>query len=278
MNRDASPLSALGNVLSRLHRFVLAALLMVFGAQSFAINAPQSATLGECAKLCPEMRLVALNGADPAYRVYVSIHPVTFAQWKHCVRGGGCNGYMPEQQGVPDTSPVMNISFDDAQRYVAWLSSLSGNRYRLVYEDEWPQVVLGSRTTLYAWGDALGRNNANCLDCGSRWDAISVSPVASFKANDAGLYDTSGNVAHWVAARESSLATQSSACGTKPHYAAIVGSSWADPAFFMKTSEYTCFPKILRDDTFGFRVVSERRMGLEKADKAKSRLNRQLGR
>jgi hypothetical protein len=223
-----------------------------------AANAADVATFSDCGRQCPEMRFVAPSGTDPSQRVFVSVQPITFAHWKFCVRSGGCGKYVPEQQSASDDSPVMNVSFDDAQTYVLWLSSLSGRHYRLVYEDEWPQIVLAGRTTKFPWGDALGSNNANCLDCGSPWDGIGVSPVGSFKVNDAGLYDTTGNVAHWVVARESSTLAQPGFCATKPRYAAIVGSSWADPAFFMKPSEYTCFPKILRDDTFGFRVATER--------------------
>jgi formylglycine-generating enzyme required for sulfatase activity len=253
-------------------------------------NVVSSATIAPkqfsaCGRRCPSMLRVApasqrsvtaaqsTQSTQSTQDVYVSVHPITFAQWHHCVRMGGCNGYRPDRQGLRIDSPVVNVSFDDAMSYVRWISAVSGEAYRLLYEDEWPMISLGGRTTSYPWGDELGRNNANCLDCGSRWDGVGVSPVASFKANDWGLYDTAGNVAHWVAKRERAVLAGANAgttdaahsttmktgfCGVKPHYAAIVGASWAELAIFMKADDFTCFPKILRDDTIGFRVAVER--------------------
>jgi formylglycine-generating enzyme required for sulfatase activity len=225
-----------------------------------------------CAKHCPTMKRIDRSNAPAALGtpsksaasvLFVSIHTVTFAQWERCVRAGRCGGYRPDRQGVAVNSPVMNISFHDATRYVQWLSTISGERYRLVYEDEWSLVALAQRTSEFAWGDALGRNNANCLDCGSRWDGRSVSPVASFKSNDFGLFDTMGNVAHWVAVRPSAEAANNISettghCKGKSGYSAIVNASWAEPAIYMNPSDFTCFPKVLRDDTIGFRVALER--------------------
>jgi formylglycine-generating enzyme required for sulfatase activity len=225
-----------------------------------------------CAKRCPVMkRIDGLKARDaPGARsvsstaaLFVSVHPITFAQWEHCVRSGGCGGYRPDRQGLASNSPVINVSYDDATLYVRWLSTISRDRYRLVYEDEWPHIALAGRTSAFACGEAQGRGNANCLNCGSRWDGVSVSPVASFNANDFGLFDTMGNVAHWTAARLSSGAaikgTEATGyCKGKLGYSAIVNASWAEPAIYMRADDFTCFPQVLRDDTIGFRVAFER--------------------
>lgn len=102
----------------------------------------------------------------------------------------------------------------------------------------------------------MGRGRTNCLDCGSRWDGQSTSPVRSFAPNDFGLYDPVGNVAQWVAPDSAPRVAAVVRCPGQPNHAAIFGASWADPSKFLVVNEVTCFPKILRDDTIGFRVAT----------------------
>ena len=98
-----------------------------------------------------------------------------------------------------DQDPVVRVSYQDAQRYVAWLNQLSGgSAYRLPSEAEWEYAARAGTTTTFYWGDTVGKNNANCADCGSRWDGKGTSPVGSFAANRFGLYDMAGNLWQWV--------------------------------------------------------------------------------
>ena len=97
-----------------------------------------------------------------------------------------------------DMHPAVCVGWEDAQAYVDWLSGETGEAYRLLSEAEWEYVARAGTTTRYHWGDAIGRNRANCGDCGSRWDNESTSPVGSFGANAFGLHDIHGNVSEWV--------------------------------------------------------------------------------
>ena len=97
-----------------------------------------------------------------------------------------------------DSHPAVCVSWEDARAYVAWLSRETGEAYRLLSESEWEYVARAGTTTRYHWGDAIGRNRANCGDCGSRWDNESTSPVGVFGANAFGLHDVHGNVFEWV--------------------------------------------------------------------------------
>ncbi|MBS0588623.1 MAG: SUMF1/EgtB/PvdO family nonheme iron enzyme [Proteobacteria bacterium] len=94
--------------------------------------------------------------------------------------------------------PVINVSFDDALAYVKWLSEQTGKYYRLPSEAEWEYAARAGSQTRYWWGDAIGKNNAVCDGCGSKWDHKQTAPVGSFQANAFGLHDTSGNVYEWV--------------------------------------------------------------------------------
>ena len=90
--------------------------------------------------------------------------------------------------------PVMNVSWEDATAYAAWLSAETGQRYRLPSEAEWEYAARAGTTTAYSWGPDLGQNRANCDECGSRWDDALTAPAGSFAANAWGLHDMHGNV------------------------------------------------------------------------------------
>ena len=96
------------------------------------------------------------------------------------------------------TKPIINVSWEDAQQYVAWLSRVTGQPYRLLTEAEWEYAGRAGTTTAYSWGDEIGKGNADCDGCGSAWDKHEPSPVGSFKPNAFGLYDMSGDVFQWV--------------------------------------------------------------------------------
>ncbi|PNU18643.1 hypothetical protein C2E25_16610 [Geothermobacter hydrogeniphilus] len=95
--------------------------------------------------------------------------------------------------------PVLNVSWDDARSYAAWLSRETGKTYRLPSEAEWEYAARGKTETSYWWGDSPQAGMANCSDCGSRWDNRTTAPVGSFAANPFGLHDMLGNVWEWCA-------------------------------------------------------------------------------
>jgi formylglycine-generating enzyme required for sulfatase activity len=122
---------------------------------------------------------------------------ITFAQWEACVADGGCSGYAPSDEGWGrETRPAINVSWNDAQRYLEWLSKKTGKKYRLPTEAEWEYAARAGSKTTFWWGRETGKNNANCSDCGG--GTRMTQPVASYRANPLGLYDTAGNVWEWT--------------------------------------------------------------------------------
>jgi formylglycine-generating enzyme required for sulfatase activity len=172
----------------------------------------------ECAKDCPEMVVVPAgefmmgsaadekdhyDNEDPLHRVTiarplaVSKFEVTFEQWEACVAIGACPRASDSNMGRR-TQPVINVSWDNIQQYVVWMSTMTGRPYRLLSEAEWEYAARAGTTTAYSWGDEIGNNNANCNGCGSTWDGQRTAPVGSFAPNRFGLYDIHGNVWEWV--------------------------------------------------------------------------------
>ena len=94
--------------------------------------------------------------------------------------------------------PVIYVTWTDAKKYVVWLSSQTGQPYRLLSESEWEYAARAGSATKYSWGNEFSRNRANCDGCGSQLDNSKTAPVGSFAASAFGLYDMDGNVYEWV--------------------------------------------------------------------------------
>jgi formylglycine-generating enzyme required for sulfatase activity len=126
----------------------------------------------------------------------MSRHEITFDQYDAFAKATGRT--LPDDEGFGRGRQPVLVSWNDAVAYAEWLSGQTGGRYRLPTEAEWEYAARAQSETTYWWGNAVIPGLANCRGCGSRWDAKQPAPVGSFKPNQFGLYDTSGNVSEWV--------------------------------------------------------------------------------
>jgi formylglycine-generating enzyme required for sulfatase activity len=150
----------------------------------------------------------------PQHKVYfaqpfsVGRFPLTFNEWDSCVAARGCS-YRPSDRGsARGSQPVIDILWDDAKEYVAWLSHITGKTYRLLSESEREYVTRAGTITAYWWGDFFDPAQANCaagkreLSPASTGDVPQAIagplPVQSFAPNPWGLYQVHGNVYDWV--------------------------------------------------------------------------------
>ena len=74
----------------------------------------------------------------------VGVYEVTFAEWDVCRGEGGCSHNPGDWGWGRGTRPVVDVSWEDAQEYVRWLSGKTGQRYRLLSESEWDRVVMAN--------------------------------------------------------------------------------------------------------------------------------------
>ena len=127
----------------------------------------------------------------------MSQHEITYAEYEKFAQAMGRSA--PERSGVnPQTYPVVNVSWQDAQDYASWLSRQTGKKYTLPSEAQWEYAARATTTTDFWWGRDPGDGNAHCLGCGSPANMRKAAPIGSFDANPWGLHDTSGNVAEWT--------------------------------------------------------------------------------
>ncbi|MFH0781549.1 MAG: SUMF1/EgtB/PvdO family nonheme iron enzyme, partial [Pseudomonadota bacterium] len=123
---------------------------------------------------------------------------VTFEMWDACYAQGGCERYPDDNGWGRGKRPVINVTWNNVQEFLAWINKKTGATYRLPTEPEWEYAARAGTTTAYSWGDDVGQNRANCDKCGSQWDNKETAPVGSFAANSWGIHDMHGNVWEWV--------------------------------------------------------------------------------
>lgn len=177
------------------------------------IQSHTTQTFRDCEDGCPQMIAVPpghfVMGSDtadterPAHAVSIRARfavgrfEVTFREWEACVAGGGCgSNRKPDDAGWGrDDRPVINVSWNDAQEYVGWLSRKTGESYRLLSEAEWEYVARAGSAGNWWFGDGnrTGDNEWYSPNSKNR-----TQPVGRKLANAFGVNDILGNVAEWV--------------------------------------------------------------------------------
>ncbi len=205
--------------LGRQHRAMNHRSALTLLALLLILAAPPAGTAGEIIPCpdCPPMVVIpagsSVMGDDTAHaaaerpRVPITITrpfalsrtEVTFDQWLVCVTDGACKGGQDDHAWGRGGRPVINITWDEARAYAAWVQQRSGMDCRLPTEAEWEYAARAGTTTGYWWGDTIGGDNANCRDCLNGETPYGTRPAASFKPNPWGLYDMNGNVWEWTA-------------------------------------------------------------------------------
>ena len=138
----------------------------------------------------------------------LSRHEVSFAFWDQCVSADSCEVLAEEDLPAQTRSdhPVQNVSWQQAQSFVTWLSRKSNQQYRLPSESEYEYAARAGTVSPYSWGETVQRQYANygADDCcggatqgADRW--VGTAPVGALAANPFGLFDMAGNVQEWTA-------------------------------------------------------------------------------
>jgi formylglycine-generating enzyme required for sulfatase activity len=314
-------------------QIVLAGLLIMTGngwahAQSPGIQTGQK--FKDCQE-CPEMVWIpggsfmmgadgdALDQEQPQHQVTISpvaigVHEVTFDQWDACIRAKGCgqrSGIFKEPfafagETARDPSgpygdegwgrrqrPAINVTWNHAEEYVRWLSSRTGQPYRLLSEAEWEYTARAGSSAPWPWGFSWKEScaHANLVDQSFSkqternlrngqavqvpWGAeeakssiqcsdgvgSKTAPVGRYKANAFGVHDIIGNVAEWVADCWSDDYADAPADGSAKTKCnsplagrhVVRGGSWLDTPDVATVTRR--IPQTERDDVTGFRVA-----------------------
>jgi formylglycine-generating enzyme required for sulfatase activity len=213
----------------------------------------------------------------------VSRFEVTFREWDACTAAGKCPQAADDGYGR-DNFPAINVSWRDAQGYVAWLSEKTGKRYRLLSESEWEYAARAGTTTAWFWGpedDSYGSRKAceyaNTHDEAGKdahpmyvWSHHQCNdgyaenaPTGRYKANPFGLHDMLGNVREWVqdchqegyagATADGSVRGHAGACEKR----VVRGGAWVDGASTARSAYRYAETEGFRNYQVGLRVARE---------------------
>jgi formylglycine-generating enzyme required for sulfatase activity len=196
------------------------------------------------------------------YRVAVGRYAVTFEEWDRYAddaawhRAKHLEPYSPADQGWGrGARPVINVSWEDIQGYLRWLSGKTGRRYRLLSEAEWEYACRAGTKTAYHVGPAITHFDANF---GKK--VGKTVEVGSYEPNDWGLYDMHGNVWEWVddcwndsykGARDEGSAWTTGDCSRR----VLRGGSWGNDPRYLRSAYRDWDVTGDRDDDAGFRVA-----------------------
>ncbi|MCX7097806.1 MAG: SUMF1/EgtB/PvdO family nonheme iron enzyme [Methylococcales bacterium] len=190
---------------------------------------------------------------------YLGKYPVTFAEYALFVKA--MQGQLPDDRAWGmDKRPVINVSWENANNYAAWLSAQTGKAYRLPTEAEWEYACRAGTSSLFYWGDK--EQDADNYAWFSINSGSKTHPVGEKQPNAWGLYDMAGNVLEWVqdcyVDNYLQAPNNGKAYQTLDFAARVVrGGSWNNLPVNLRSAYRYCDDPIQRYGLLGFRLAQD---------------------
>lgn len=198
--------------------------------------------------------------------------PVKVGEWRQFVRATGWQPAGEVNWNAPgfrqdDEHPVVGVTWHDAQLYVRWLSTQTGQTYRLPSEAEWEYACRAGTKTAFSFGDAIDTSLAN-YDGNYTYNGSpkgdyrqGTSRAGEFPPNPWGLFDMHGNVWEWVqdvvhdnyeGAPNTGVAWEE---GGDQGRRILRGGSWLYNPRYLRSALRNGFSAVLSNDIVGFRIA-----------------------
>jgi formylglycine-generating enzyme required for sulfatase activity len=160
----------------------------------------------------------------------------------------------------------MNVGWEDAKTYAAWISKRTNRSYRLLTEAEWEYMARAGVATPFATGRGITTDEANFDGRQTREGSPEglyrerTLVVGTFRPNAWGINDTHGNVWEWVedcwadsyaGAPQDGSARTSGQC----NYRVVRGGSWGSTPRFIRSASRNGDLIENRSSNLGFRVA-----------------------
>ncbi len=192
----------------------------------------------------------------------VGKYPVTFDEWDAAVAAGGVSHKPGDRGWGHGRRPVINVSWNDAQAYIKWLSDKTGQPYRLLSEAEWEYACRAGSEAAYSFG-----GNESDLDRHAWYSSNAggeTHPVGGKQPNGFGLHDMHGNVWEWCEDvwhgsywdKPESLKSTGDAWTTGDSSLRVLrGGSWVSDPRFLRAAGRIWGAPVGRGGNAGFRLA-----------------------
>jgi serine/threonine protein kinase/formylglycine-generating enzyme required for sulfatase activity len=190
---------------------------------------------------------------------YIDRHEVTVADYRRCIKGGGCDGRKLDGTELPGQvafkkSPRCNFAREGAANHplncVSWAQAAAYCKWakkRLPTRLEWEKAARGTDGRRFPWGAeaadcaraVIKKANKEGCGTGQTWAVGSRSPKGD---SPYGLRDLIGNVAEWTASG-------------KRHRRALCGGGFTDDGTDLSVLSCARLPEDYRLEDLGFRCA-----------------------
>ena len=180
---------------------------------------------------------------------YMGKYEVTQALWQ-AVMGSNPSEYKG------DNLPVETVSWNDCQKFISKLNSLTGRMFRLPTEAEWEYAARGGKESRgYQYSGSSNISDVAWYDENS---GSKTHPVGTKQANELGIYDMTGNVWEWCSDWYSSYSSssQTNPTGSDRGSARVSrGGGWNCNASYCRLSVRFYYTPDFRLDILGLRLA-----------------------
>lgn len=186
--------------------------------------------------------------------------PVTNALYAAFVRAAGAPPPLrwrgPEPPVALLDHPVVDVSWNDAAAFCAWLRGATGRAWRLPSEAEWERAARGVDGRAYPWGDTFDPARANTREA----QHLGTTPVDAYPdgVSAEGVYDMAGNVWEWTGSLDALypyLAGDGREAAVAPGRRIMRGGCYANPQGYARCACRFRLAPATRNEFTGFRLA-----------------------
>lgn len=183
---------------------------------------------------------------------YIGSHEVTGRVWRSVMDGD------PKVLGKAfcDECPVVDVSWEEVQVFIARLNKMTGKQFRLPTEAEWEFAAMGGKESKgYIYS---GSNTLSETVWYERNTGMELKPVGTKLPNELGIYDMSGNVWEWCADlyRKYGSSEETSVTAGETKRYVMRGGSAEDSAAVCRVKSRVGYPPVFQSYSLGFRLAA----------------------